>query len=106
VALIVVLAAIVLAAMIIAIPVAARIEASPGFLKLKEGLSHKQGIARFLRPLNRFLCKRLSPKLSSFKLAQVWLLALAPKPKERPMAKATHSNDAVPLALDDVGITG
>ena len=39
-------------------------------------------------------------------MAQVCLLALAPKPKERPMAKATHSNDAVPLALDDVGVVG
>jgi hypothetical protein len=38
-----------LAAMIIAIPVAARMEASPDFLKLKDGLGHKQGIVRFLK---------------------------------------------------------
>jgi hypothetical protein len=35
--------------MMITIPVATCIRASPDFLKLKEGLGHKQGIARFLK---------------------------------------------------------
>jgi hypothetical protein len=38
-----------LAAIISAIPVATRIEASPDFLKFKKGLGHKQGIVRFLK---------------------------------------------------------
>jgi hypothetical protein len=38
-----------LATMIVAIPVATRIEASPDFVKLKEGLGRKQGIVRFLK---------------------------------------------------------